>query len=149
MGQQCSLRISGGTRGVRDGKRRTLVHADERIRGARIGQERLAPDQAFDVAHLALPAQDEAGVLVPNGEPDLLAGPTPDQRLRPEPDWLDQEATVGGETIAFAEGEPIVTEHCHKYTLEQMEALAGEVGLRIATHWSDPKDWFSVAYLVP
>ena len=41
-----------------------------------------------------------------------------------------QRARVGGRTFEFAEGEPIITEHCHKWSVDEFIALAGRVNLR-------------------
>lgn len=41
-----------------------------------------------------------------------------------------QEVRIDGETIAFASGEPVVTEHCYKHTPAAMEALLAFSGWR-------------------
>jgi L-histidine N-alpha-methyltransferase len=58
-----------------------------------------------------------------------------------------QSVDFGGATIDFDAGEHIVTEHSHKYDLEDFEAMAGEAGFRLSKHWSDDRDWFSVCFL--
>ena len=60
---------------------------------------------------------------------------------------VDQRARVGNADIALHAGEHIVTEHSHKYDLEQFEAMAREAGFRLTKHWSDERDWFSVCFL--
>jgi dimethylhistidine N-methyltransferase len=59
----------------------------------------------------------------------------------------DQVVSIGGERIAFAEGEPIHTESCHKYTLASFAALAGEAGYTVSDVWTDERGYFSVQHL--
>ena len=49
--------------------------------------------------------------------------------------------------VQLAAGEGIVTEHSHKYDLDQFEAMAHSAGFRLTRHWSDERDWFSVCFL--
>lgn len=58
-----------------------------------------------------------------------------------------QRATIAGVDISFAEGEPIVTEHCHKYTVASFGAQAAEAGWKAHMRWLDPAAAFSVHYL--
>lgn len=58
-----------------------------------------------------------------------------------------QSVELGGTTIDFDPGERIVTEHSHKYDLDQFEAMANAAGFRLARHWSDANEWFSVCFL--
>lgn len=58
-----------------------------------------------------------------------------------------QSVHIGDAAIEFADGEHIVTEHSHKYDLDQFEDMARQAGFRLAEHWSDDRDWFSVCYL--
>ena len=58
-----------------------------------------------------------------------------------------QSATVDGERFEFAAGEPICTEHSHKYTLEAFSKIAAEAGFRVARVWTDPARRFSVQLL--
>jgi dimethylhistidine N-methyltransferase len=58
-----------------------------------------------------------------------------------------QEAHLGGETIRFAAGESICTEHSHKYTTEGFAQLAKRAGLVVRQVWTDPRQLFSVQYL--
>jgi len=60
---------------------------------------------------------------------------------------IDQTARIGNTDVTFSKGEFIVTEHSHKYDLDEFEALAGAAGFRLARHWSDDRDWFSVCFL--
>ena len=58
-----------------------------------------------------------------------------------------QSVRWGEADIQFAAGEHIVTEHSHKYDLSQFEGMAREAGFRLAKHWSDEREWFSVCFL--
>jgi len=58
-----------------------------------------------------------------------------------------QSVRLGEATIDFEPGERIVTEHSHKYDLEQLEHMGREAGFRLSKHWSDPREWFSVCFL--
>jgi len=59
----------------------------------------------------------------------------------------EQEVTVAGESVAFADGEPLVTEHCHKYTPEAFARLAGAAGWQVRDTWTDRQGYFNVQYL--
>ena len=59
-----------------------------------------------------------------------------------------QQVTLGDEAIEFGEGEALVTEHSHKYTLEHFEGLAHAAGWRVERVWTDPQRWFSIQWLV-
>ncbi len=58
-----------------------------------------------------------------------------------------QVAMVNGQRVAFREGESIVTEYSHKYTLERFRHLARSAGWRVDRVWTDRDDLFSVHYL--
>jgi L-histidine N-alpha-methyltransferase len=60
---------------------------------------------------------------------------------------VDQQVRVGDTDFALRAGEHVVTEHSHKYDLEQFEAMAKAAGFRLARHWSDERNWFSVCFL--
>jgi len=60
----------------------------------------------------------------------------------------NQAVSIGEENIEIADGEAILTEYSHKYTLEGFAALAQEAGFRVEKVWSDPEQLFSVQYLV-
>ncbi len=60
---------------------------------------------------------------------------------------VSQSVHLGGEEIDFDAGEPIVTEHCHKYTGSSFGALAARSGWRVRASWSDEQRLFSVLYL--
>ncbi len=59
----------------------------------------------------------------------------------------DQAVTIGGEEIEIAEGEGILTEYSHKYTLEQFAEMAGQAGFDVAKVWTDADELFSVQFL--
>jgi dimethylhistidine N-methyltransferase len=56
---------------------------------------------------------------------------------------------VGDERFEMARGEYLLTEYSHKYTLDDVAALASGAGLAVRRTWSDPQDWFSVLLLEP
>jgi dimethylhistidine N-methyltransferase len=57
-----------------------------------------------------------------------------------------QQVSLAGETLEFAAGEVIVTEHCHKYTLAGFAAQTALTGWNLREHWLDDRAWFSVNY---
>lgn len=58
-----------------------------------------------------------------------------------------QTVNLEGTSIEFEAGERIVTEHSHKYDIDQFESMAQEAGFRLARHWSDADEWFTVCFL--
>lgn len=58
-----------------------------------------------------------------------------------------QAAHVAGERVELAAGEPLVTEHCHKYTAAFFAAQARAAGWTPRRSWTDPRGYFSVQYL--
>jgi L-histidine N-alpha-methyltransferase len=58
-----------------------------------------------------------------------------------------QQVCVAGESISFAADEPIVTEHCHKYTPGMFARQAREAGWLERRTWTDPDEYFFVQYL--
>ncbi len=58
-----------------------------------------------------------------------------------------QSVEVAGETFDFDEGEYIVTEHSHKYSLERFASMAAEAGFDQRKCWTDSNELFSVQYL--
>ncbi|HET6382057.1 MAG TPA: L-histidine N(alpha)-methyltransferase [Armatimonadota bacterium] len=52
-------------------------------------------------------------------------------------------------SFSFAAGEWIHTESCHKYSLDQLGALADAAGLSIRSCWQDPRGWFTLLLLEP
>jgi dimethylhistidine N-methyltransferase len=61
----------------------------------------------------------------------------------------DLSFAVGGESFAMAQGEYLLTEFAHKYTLSDAADVARSAGLAIRNTWSDARDWFSVLLLEP
>jgi dimethylhistidine N-methyltransferase len=59
-----------------------------------------------------------------------------------------QRVPLGGVEIRLAAGEPIVTEHCHKYTTPGFARLAGAAGWQLRRVWTDRAGDFAVGYLV-
>ena len=58
-----------------------------------------------------------------------------------------QDVHVGDMQFHFEEGESILTEYSHKYSLQSFAALAEKAGLQVETVWSDADSLFSVQYL--
>ena len=58
-----------------------------------------------------------------------------------------QAVTIAGEVISFAADEPIVTEHCHKYTPGLFAAQARAAGWTARQTWADERNYFHVQYL--
>jgi dimethylhistidine N-methyltransferase len=58
-----------------------------------------------------------------------------------------QTVRVGSLPIRFEAGESIVTEHCHKYTLDQFERLCTSSGFQVEQVWIDSRERFSVQLL--
>jgi dimethylhistidine N-methyltransferase len=61
----------------------------------------------------------------------------------------EQTVQLAGGSWRFAAGEPLVTEHSHKYTPAAFATLAGRAGWRVAATWSDPLGDLSLQQLVP
>ena len=59
----------------------------------------------------------------------------------------EQKVRIGDAQIALSAGEHIVTEHSHKYDLDQFQDMAQAAGFRLTKQWSDERDWFSVCLL--
>ena len=59
-----------------------------------------------------------------------------------------QRVTVAGRKFLLREGECILTEHSHKYSIEGFRALAARAGFTVKRVWTDDRHWFSVQYLV-
>jgi len=59
----------------------------------------------------------------------------------------DQRVTLQGHGFDFRAGEPLITEHSHKYTLDGIRKMAARAGLRPNQYWSDEQDWFCVMLL--
>jgi dimethylhistidine N-methyltransferase len=57
-----------------------------------------------------------------------------------------QQVTIGDEAVAFRKGERLVTEHCHKYTLESLTTMARAAGWESEALWTDERCYFNVHY---
>jgi len=57
-----------------------------------------------------------------------------------------QEVAIGAETVTFRRGERLVTEHCHKYTLDSFTAMARAAGWQSEAIWTDERRYFNVHY---
>ena len=60
----------------------------------------------------------------------------------------DQVVHLGDTKIDITDGEGILTEYSHKYTLEGFAEMAKRADFRVAKVWTDPAQLFSVQYLV-
>ena len=58
----------------------------------------------------------------------------------------DQSFEVADTEFDIADGETILTEYSHKYTLEGFARMAEEAGFEVAKVWTDPNELFSVQY---
>ena len=59
----------------------------------------------------------------------------------------DQTFTVGDTAFDIADGEAILTEYSHKYTLGGFASMANAAGFKVEKVWSDADDLFSVQFL--
>jgi len=57
-----------------------------------------------------------------------------------------QTVTVGDTEFEIADGEAILTEYSHKYTLEGFARMAHDSGFEVEKVWTDPDELFSVQY---
>lgn len=62
---------------------------------------------------------------------------------------IEQCVRVGGIGVRFARGETIHTECSYKYDRAFLDDVVNAAGFRVADLWTDERDWFWVAYLVP
>ena len=58
----------------------------------------------------------------------------------------EQIVRIAGQSFHFEKGEALLTEHSHKYTLEQFGNMAKRAGFVVDTVWTDPEQLFSVQY---
>ncbi len=58
----------------------------------------------------------------------------------------DQTVSIGDAEITIADGETILTEYSHKYTLDGFAEMAREAGFEVEHVWTDPDELFSVQY---
>ena len=58
----------------------------------------------------------------------------------------EQIVHIGNASFRFEKGEALLTEHSHKYTLQQFRRMAERAGFVVDTVWTDPERLFSVQY---
>ncbi len=58
----------------------------------------------------------------------------------------EQIVHIENATFHFEKGEALLTEHSHKYTLEQFRHMAERAGFIVDAVWTDPEQLFSVQY---
>lgn len=58
----------------------------------------------------------------------------------------DQRFTISGRAFELMEGERILTEYSHKYSLEGFAAIAAKSGFTVERVWTDANNWFSIQY---
>ncbi|QDV22618.1 L-histidine N(alpha)-methyltransferase [Aureliella helgolandensis] len=59
----------------------------------------------------------------------------------------EQSVQVGDRVFQLGEGERILTEYSHKYSVEQFSEMATTAGFEMQHVWTDSQDYFAVAYL--
>lgn len=57
-----------------------------------------------------------------------------------------QRVTVGNESFRIENGEAILTEYSHKYTLDGFAGMAEKAGFSVSRVWTDEQQLFSVQY---
>lgn len=60
----------------------------------------------------------------------------------------NQTVTIDGEEFLIGQGESILTEHSHKYTIEGFTAMAARAGFRLDSCWTDADEMFAVLYFL-
>ncbi|MGI9220258.1 MAG: L-histidine N(alpha)-methyltransferase [Woeseiaceae bacterium] len=58
----------------------------------------------------------------------------------------EQTVNIGDDTVVIEEGEGILTEYSHKYTLEGFADMAEGAGFNVERVWTDSNNLFSVQY---
>jgi dimethylhistidine N-methyltransferase len=58
----------------------------------------------------------------------------------------EQTVEIGDTEIDIADGEAILTEYSHKYTLNGFARMAHDAGFEVLKVWTDPDELFSVQY---
>lgn len=61
----------------------------------------------------------------------------------------DQEVKLGGRSFKFAIGESLHTENSHKYSAHRLREMATKTGWSVAEFWTDERQHFAVAILIP
>jgi dimethylhistidine N-methyltransferase len=60
----------------------------------------------------------------------------------------DQVVSNGDDRVEISDGEAILTEYSHKYTLDGFAAMANKAGFEVRKVWTDAEQLFSVQYCV-
>jgi len=58
----------------------------------------------------------------------------------------EQSVSIGDSRVEIAAGERILTEHSHKYALDEFNALTAQVGFKSVSHWTDADKKFAVCF---
>ena len=59
----------------------------------------------------------------------------------------EQDIPIAGQSIHFEKGEYIVTEHSHKYSIDEFGSIGEEAEFSLKDIWTDPDELFSVQFL--
>ncbi len=59
----------------------------------------------------------------------------------------DQQVSIEGQSFQFKQGQSILTEYSHKYSIESFQELAKQAGFKSIKTWVDKNKLFSVHYL--
>ncbi|QDS96313.1 Histidine-specific methyltransferase EgtD [Roseimaritima multifibrata] len=59
-----------------------------------------------------------------------------------------QTVMIAGQEFDFEEGEEILTEYSHKYTIDGFADFAAQYGFSLHKHWTDPRQYFGLLHLV-
>ena len=59
----------------------------------------------------------------------------------------DQQVEIADQAFEIADGEAILTEYSHKYTLDGFARMAEAAGFKVEQVWTDPDELFSVQFL--
>lgn len=59
----------------------------------------------------------------------------------------EQDIPIAGQSIHFEKGEYIVTEHSHKYSIDEFGSIGEEAEFSLTDIWTDPDQLFSVQFL--
>ncbi len=61
---------------------------------------------------------------------------------------FDQQVCIGNRTFSFKQGEEIVSEYSHKYTIDGFAQFASQFGFSMHKYWTDDRRYFAVLHLV-
>ena len=60
----------------------------------------------------------------------------------------NQTVRIGEHSFEFSEGEAVLTEYSHKYTIDGFEEMASHAGFTLKNRWTDDNEYFAVLRLV-